>query len=407
MGCIMDDGTVWITGLGAVTPVGCDFETIAARLLAGQSAAEFFTDQTGGAEFRAPSCRSVAWEKPAGWSPSDFAVLPRIDQAVLCACSSALDDSAVVNGAARPRIGLVLGLGAEWLRQWETGAREGKTNLYEGGEADSLVQRTREWLAITGPAVTISAACASANYAMALARQWLRLGLVDACLAGGAETLTAIGRSAFHNLRALSRRSDDATQASRPFDRDRDGFVMGEGCVMLLLESANHARNRSAQVYAEVAGYGATSDSYHMIIPSSDSNSVTAAIQQALADAHVERHEVDYVNAHATGTPVGDVAEARALHRVFGPHVMSTPVSSTKSVTGHMLSAAAAMEAVAGIVAIQRQAIPPTINLDNPDPECDLCHVRHEAIETRVNVVVSNSLGFGGNNSSLVLRKVV
>jgi 3-oxoacyl-[acyl-carrier-protein] synthase II len=337
---------------------------------------------------------------------SEFERLPRVEQATLVASSDALDDSGWGEKTAGLRVGLILGAGAEWLRQWELCVQSSKSLLLNGGEPDCLVQRTQERLGITGPAITISAACASANYAIALARLWIRQGLVDICLAGGVETLTGIGRAAFSNLRALSRRTDDPRAASRPFDRDRDGFVMGEGAVMMLLESSETARRRNAHVYGEVAGFGAASDAFHMIIPSSDSTSVATAIQSALADARVERQQVDYVNAHATGTPVGDVAEARALQRVFGSEVRTTPVSSTKSITGHLLSAAAAIEALAGLAAIQQQAIPPTINLDNPDPECDLCHVPHQEVAARVNVVVSNSFGFGGNNSSLVLRKV-
>jgi 3-oxoacyl-[acyl-carrier-protein] synthase II len=402
----MDQQAVWITGLGATTPLGFDFATIGRRLLAGESAARMVVDQNAGHEFSAPSCVIDQISTPRGWLESDFLRLPRVDQATLWASSAALDDSGWTGATDGLRVGLVLGAGAEWLRQWELCAQTGETNLFEGGETDSLVQRTQERLGIAGPAVTISAACASANYAIAMARQWIRQGLVDVCLAGGVETLTGIGRAAFSNLRALSRRTDNPVSASRPFDRDRDGFVMAEGAVMMLLESADRAHRRNAQAYGEVAGFGAASDAFHMIIPSNDSTSVAAAIQKALADARVEPEQVDYVNAHATGTPVGDVAETRALQRVFGSHVPTTPVSSTKSITGHLLSAAAGMEALAGLAAIQHQAIPPTINLDNPDPECDLCHVPHQAIAAQVNVVVSNSFGFGGNNSSLVLRKV-
>src|SRR5439155_10657475 len=211
--------------------------------------------------------------------------------------------------------------------------------------------------------------------------------------------------SAFNSLRALSKRAEDAPRASRPFDVDRDGFVMGEGAAVMVLESAERARRRGARIYAEVAGFGASSDAFHMIIPSSDPAPAAAAIRAALADAAMEPHRIDYLNAHATSTPVGDKAEARALTDVFGAHTATIPISSTKSMTGHLLSAAAAVEAVACLVAIDRQMIPPTINLDTPDPDCNLCHVPHKAIAHTVNVALSNSFGFGGSNTSLILRK--
>jgi 3-oxoacyl-[acyl-carrier-protein] synthase II len=229
---------------------------------------------------------------------------------------------------------------------------------------------------------------------------------VDVCLAGSAEIACPITRANFHNLRALSRKIDDPQRASRPFDLDRDGFVMGEGAAVLLLESASSARRRGARVYAEVAGFGASSDASHMIIPSDDPKPAAASMQMALADAGLTPEQIDYVNAHATSTTVGDRAEARALRLVFGSHTLTTPVSSTKSMTGHLVSAAAAVEAVACIAAIDRQAIPPTINLDQPDPDCDLCHVPNQALAGRVQTTLSNSFGFGGSNTTLVLRKV-
>jgi 3-oxoacyl-[acyl-carrier-protein] synthase II len=240
---------------------------------------------------------------------------------------------------------------------------------------------------------------------VAQARRLLELALLDVCLAGGVETITPICRSAFNNLRALSRRIDEPTKASRPFDTDRDGFVMGEGAAILVLESAEHAHRRGARVYAEVAGFGASSDAFHMIIPSSDPAPAAAAMQAALDDAGIEPAEVDYINAHATSTPVGDRGETRALQAVFGEHAARVPVSSTKSMTGHLLSAAAAVEALACLAAIDRQMIPPTINLDTPDPDCNLCHVSNQAMARPVRIALSNSFGFGGSNTTLVLRR--
>jgi len=251
----------------------------------------------------------------------------------------------------------------------------------------------------------MSAACASGNYAIALARRWLQLDWVDVCLAGACDmAITPMTLAGFGNLRALSRRNDDPQAASRPFDRDRDGFVMGEGGAMFVLERADRARRRGARVYAEVAGCGASSDAYHMVIPSPHPEPAIAAMRQAIADARLDPSEIDYVNAHATSTPVGDQAEAKVLETVFGSHTATMPVSATKSMSGHLLTAAAAIEALACIIALDRQAIPPTINLHHPDPECRLRHVPNQAQEHRVRVTASNSFGFGGSNTCLILR---
>ena len=252
--------------------------------------------------------------------------------------------------------------------------------------------------------MAIAAACASSGFALSLGRQWVRSGLVDLCLAGGCDLITPMAYAGFYNLRALSRRDGDPEKASRPFDRDRDGFVMGEGGAVFVLEPASRARRRGARAYAELAGCGATSDAAHMVIPSSDPQPASRAIQLALADAGVNPDEVDYVNAHAAGTPVGDRAESHALQLALGEAVASVPVSSTKSMTGHLLSAAAAVETLACIAALDQQAVPPTINLDNPDAECCLRHVPHQAQSRPVRIVASNSFGFGGSNVCLLLR---
>jgi 3-oxoacyl-[acyl-carrier-protein] synthase II len=268
-----------------------------------------------------------------------------------------------------------------------------------------MVDRTRRHLGLSGPAVSVSAACASGNYALAQARRWLELGWVDVCLAGACDkAVTPMSLAGFGNLRALSRRNDDPSGASRPFDRERDGFVMGEGGAMFVLEPEATARKRSARVYAAVAGCGSSSDAHHMVIPSPDPVPATAAMRQALADARLDPSAVDYINAHATSTTVGDIAEARVLEAVFGTSLPRVPVSSTKSMTGHLLTAAAAVEALACLVAMERRALPPTINLNEPDPECELCHVPNEARDHAVRVAVSNSFGFGGSNTCLVLK---
>ncbi len=297
---------------------------------------------------------------------------------------------------------------AEWLLLWEsTLAGCGRDCDRPEGDVDSLLERARLTLGLSGPIACVSAACASGNYAIGQARSWLELGWADLCLAGGCDTaVSPMSLAGFGNLRALSRRNDEPRLASRPFDRDRDGFVMGEGGAVFVLEPAPLARQRSARVYAEVAGCGYSSDAYHMVIPNPNPLPAVAAMQRALRDAQVNNDQVDYINAHATSTPVGDVCEAKVLQEVLGPSLLQTPISSTKSMTGHLLTAAAAVEALACVAAMERGALPPTINLDNPDPECRLCHVANHARPHRVQVAVSNSFGFGGSNTCLVLRAV-
>jgi 3-oxoacyl-[acyl-carrier-protein] synthase II len=395
-----------ITGLGLATPLGSDFATFAANLLAGKSAAREVIDVQAGVEVRLPICTSDDPPVPADWSAAEFQALPRSERFVLWCASSALRDAGYGDGQQGLGIGLILGSGGELLRRWEGNWAAGGREVYEGRtDSPTLAENAMRQLQLNGPGATIAAACASANYAIALARRWIELGLADVCLAGAVETVTPICRSAFNNLRALSRRADEPTKASRPFDVNRDGFVMGEGAAMMVLESAERAQRRSAKIYAEVLGFGASSDAFHMIIPSSDPVPAAAAMQAALQDARLQPREIDYVNAHATSTPVGDKGEARALKAVFGGHAARIPVSSTKSMTGHLLSAAAAVEALACLAAIEHQRIPPTINLDTPDPDCDLCHVPHHSIAAPVKIAMSNSFGFGGSNTTLVLRR--
>jgi len=345
---------------------------------------------------------------PSGIKPQDFAECLPLDQCAIWCCRQALDDADLWNQRHDLRVGVVLGLGAEWTLTWDHDFRRGGERIFNAEhERESLTARLLDRFGLTGPRMTLAAACASANHALAHARDWLRLGIVDGCLAGGLEMgVTPYSLASFGNLRALSRRNDEPEKALRPFDRQRDGMVLGEGGAVFVLERAPDARRRKANAYAEVAGFGATSDAYHMVIPCPEPAQGIAAMQQALADAGSNPEDVDYINAHATGTPVGDVVETRILQGVFGERVRSVPVSSTKSMTGHMLSAAAAVEALACVTAIHYGVIPPTVNLDEIDPQCDLCHVPNQAREQKVRSAISNSFGFGGNNTSLLLRAV-
>jgi 3-oxoacyl-[acyl-carrier-protein] synthase II len=399
---------VWITGVGAATPLGNRYADFASNLLAGRSGVRAVTCFDASQHPSQIAGQVEAIPCPPAVPPEEFAQLHRIEQLVLWCCAAALHDAGWWDKRSSMRIGVVLGMGAEWLALWEADSMAGGRRIYEPGrETASLLERSRKRLGLTGPVACMSAACASGNYALAQARRWLQMGWVDVCLAGACDmVMTPMSLAGFGNLRALSRRNSDPPGASRPFDRGRDGFVMGEGGSMFVLEPAASARKRSARVYAEVAGCGASSDAYHMVIPSPDPEPAINAMRQALADAGIEPDQVDYVNAHATSTPVGDAAEARVLEAVLGDAVRTVPVSSTKSMTGHLLTAAASVEALACLVAMDRCAVPPTINLDDPDPECDLCHVPNQARSQEVRVAVSNSFGFGGSNTCLVLKKV-
>jgi 3-oxoacyl-[acyl-carrier-protein] synthase II len=399
---------VWITGVGAATPLGHTFDAVADAFLAGRSGVRAVTAFDVSQHPSQIAGLIDAIPCPPCLSPEEFAGLPRLEQLVTWCAASALRDAGWWDRRGDARIGMVLGMGAEWAVQWEAEGLKGGRRVSEPErDATCLLERTRCRLGTNGPIACVSAACASGNHALAQARRWLQLGWVDACLAGACEmVVTPMALAGFGNLRALSRRNAEPHAASRPFDRGRDGFVMSEGGAVFLLEPAATARKRSARVYGEVAGCGASSDAHHMVIPSPDPEPAINAMRQALADAQVEPDEVDYVNAHATSTPVGDAAEARVLEAVLGEAVRTVPVSSTKSMTGHLLTAAAAVEALACLVAMERRAVPPTINLDDPDPECDLCHVPNQARPHRVRVAVSNSFGFGGSNTCLVLKAV-
>jgi 3-oxoacyl-[acyl-carrier-protein] synthase II len=397
---------VWITGVGAATPLGATFEAIADNLLSGRSGVRSVTDFDVSQHPSQIAAQVPEIPCPPSWEETEFRQLLRLEQMVLSCCATALANGGWWHNRQAARVGLVLGLGAEWLSIWDGDAARGGRRLHgiEQGR-DPLVRWVAKELGLTGPAISVSAACASGNYALAQAKRWLELGWVDVCLAGACDAgVNPLGLAGFGNLRALSRRNADPPHASRPFDRGRDGFVLGEGGAVFVLEPAAAARKRSAPVYAEVSGCGAGSDAYNMVIPSPDAEPATAAMRRALEDAGIDPAQIDYINAHATSTPVGDVAETHVLKALLGPAVTSVPVSSTKSMTGHCLTAAAAVEALACLIAIERGALPPTINLEDPDPECDLCHVPNQARSQKVRVAVSNSFGFGGSNTCLVLR---
>jgi 3-oxoacyl-[acyl-carrier-protein] synthase II len=401
-----DREPVVITGRAAVSPLGTDVPAILDRLFAGESGVRKIPiDERARAAAEQFAAPVEDLPPPAGLEPEAFAGLDRLEQMCLVPLAGALADSGLDRSPGGPRIGLVLGLGAEQLKTWELDYLAGGSLVFQPRRDPTLVHRLAGRLGLTGPAVTAAAACGSSGYALALARSWIDAGWVDACLAGGCDILSPTSIAAFYNLRALSRRTDDPARASRPFDRARDGFVMGEGGGFFVLERRQEAVARGGTLHGELAGVGMSSDGVHMVTPSTDPTQAARAITAALADADVTAAEIDYFNAHAAGTPVGDVAEAGAIRLACGAATDVIPVSSTKSMTGHLVSGAAAFEALACLGAIERQAVPPTVNLDDPDPDCPLLHVPQVSRPHRVAVTASNSFGFGGSNLCLVLRR--
>jgi 3-oxoacyl-[acyl-carrier-protein] synthase II len=400
--------SVSITGVGLTSSLGHSYEEFASNLLSGVSGIERVsafevTDH--------PSQIASLIERipcPEGFDEAEFKSRLRIEQCGIWCAESAMRDAGWKNRPEGLRIGLVLGLGAEWMQSWEMDYRRGGRRAFDPIEEPAgLTTKVHRLMGLRGPQLTISAACASGNWALSQGRRWLELGWVDICLAGACDIgVTPLSLAGFGNLRALSRKNQTPHQALRPFDRERDGMVLGEGGAVFVLERTSAAIQRGARRYAEVAGFGATSDAHHMVIPCPEPKQGIAAMRQALADAEVAPGDIDYINAHATATPVGDVCESKILQAVLGDSVSSVPISSTKSLTGHLLSAAAALEAVACLVALERQVAPPTVNLEDPDPECAMLnHVTGEPRPVTINITVSNSFGFGGNNTCLVLKK--
>jgi 3-oxoacyl-[acyl-carrier-protein] synthase II len=258
---------------------------------------------------------------------------------------------------------------------------------------------------MTGPNLSLVTACTTATHSIGMAGRCIQYGDADVMVAGGAEMATTVlALGGFCSARALSSRNDEPERASRPWDRDRDGFVLGDGAGCVVLEEYEHARRRGAVIYGELIGFGMSADAHHITAPPEDGDGARRCMLNALQDAGVNADEVDYINAHGTSTPLGDKAETTAIKRAFGEHARRLAVSSTKSMTGHLLGAAGGVEAVFSLLALRDGVLPPTINLDTPDPDCDLDYVPHTAREARLRIALSNSFGFGGTNGSLLFR---
>src|SRR5712692_2468408 len=406
---------VAVTGLGFVTPIGNDLETVWSNLVEGVSGVgpiTYFDTATY-------SCKIAAQVK--GFDPELYMDrktarhIGRYCQFALAASRQALDQAGLDPAQLDPDdVGVIVSSGIGGMEEIE----KSHTALMQRGVrrispftvpmmiADMGAGIVAMHTKAGGPNFAIASACASSGHALGEAAEIIKRGDARAMLAGGAEaTITPLTMGAFCQIKAVSERNDEPEKACRPFDVDRDGFVMGEGSVMFVLEDLEFARRRGARVLAELAGYGASADMHHFTAPHPEGAGAIRAMRKALTRAGVQPEEVGYINAHGTSTKLGDVAETKAIKEVFGEHAHQLAVSSTKSVHAHLLGAAGAMEAAACVLAIQRGMLPPTINLDRQDPDCDLDYVPNHARPAEVGVAISNSFGFGGHNATVVIRK--
>jgi len=408
---------VVITGLGAVTPIGNDVETAWKNLLAGQcgigpitlfDASAYDTRIAGEVKEFDPS--------PAFPSPKDARRSDRFSQFGVSAARQALLDSGLdLEKTDRDQVGVFIGSGIGGLKTTE----DQHSILLEKGPGrlspfmiPMLILNMASGFfsmfhKLRGPNVATCSACATSTHAIGEAWRTIKMGDANVMFAGGAEaTIVPIGIGGFCAMKALSTRNAEPKRASRPFDAERDGFVMGEGAGVVVLEELEHARARGARIYAELVGYGNTADANHMTAPAPFGEGAARCMRMALRHARLAPTDIQYINAHGTSTPQGDIAETQAIKTVFGGHARKLAVSSTKGATGHMLGAAGATELVFCVKAIQTSVAPPTINLDKPDPECDLDYVPNTAREMRVDAIVNNSFGFGGHNATVIARKL-
>ena len=406
---------VVVTGLGMLSPLGNTVESSWQAALAGKSG-------IGPIEHMDVS----AFSTRIGGSVRDFEVelymaakearkLDLFIQYGLAACIQAIKDSGLeISDQNRDRIGVAMGSGIGGLTNIEKNHEQllssGPRRISPFFVPGSIINMVAGYLSIQyglqGPNYALTTACTTGTHSIGMAARNIAYGEADMMVAGGSEmATTGLGLGGFSAARAMSTRNDDPQGASRPWDRDRDGFVLSDGAGAMLLEEYEHAKARGATIYAELVGFGMSGDAYHMTAPPEDGRGGAKCMDNALKDAGLNPDEVDYINAHGTSTPAGDVAETRAVKSVFGAHASELAISSTKSMTGHLLGAAGAVEAVFSVLALRDQVAPPTINLDNPDEDCDLNYVPHQAQQRELNVVLSNSFGFGGTNGSLVFRR--
>ena len=412
----MSKRRVVITGMGIVSPVGNDLATAWDNISHGRSGIGPITSFDPGA-YATRIAGEVRDFDPAAYIPAKEAkrMDPFIHYGVAAGLMALKDSGLEISEANAERMGTIIGSGIGGI----LGIEDTTARLLEGGPRkvspfyvpSTIINMVSGHLSILtgikGPNFSAVSACATANHSVGMAMRLIQYGDADVMVAGGAERGSSpTSVAGFCSMKAMSTRNDDPTRASRPWDKDRDGFVMGDGAGVLVLEEYEHAKARGARIYCELAGFGASSDAYHMTAPAEDGEGAARCMMAALRDAGLNADQVGYLNAHGTSTPLGDLAETLAMKRAFGDHAYRTLVSSTKSMTGHLLGAAGGVEAIFSILALYHGLVPPTINLDEPGEGCDLDYVPNVAREAKIEVAMSNGFGFGGTNGTLVFRRV-
>lgn len=410
----MSKKRVVVTGLGTVNPLALNVNDTWQALCAGQSGVAKIDDYDA-SEFSCQIAATVKHFDITGLMNAKEA--RRIDlfiQYALAASEQALQDAKLPDNLNKDRVGVAIGAGIggigtiedAYQQMLDKGPKRISPFLVPGSVINMAAGNVAIRYGFRGPNFAMATACTSGTHNIGYAARTIAYGDADVMLAGGSEkSSTPLAMAGFSAARAMSTRNDDPTKASRPWDKDRDGFVLGDGAAVLVLESLEHAQARGAQIYAELCGLGLSDDAFHITSPPETGEGAQLAMSNALADAKLKPTDIDYINAHGTSTPVGDLAETQAIKALFGEHAYRLLVSSTKSMTGHLLGAAGALEALITVLSIKCGMVPPTINLDQPSEGCDLDYVAHHARAKKVRAAISNSFGFGGTNGSLVFRQ--
>lgn len=407
---------VVITGMGMITPVGLNVEETWQNILAGASGVVLAD------EFDANEYSTRIWAKVKNFNIENYVPLKdarKMDvftqYGIAAADEAMLDSGLKIDANLANRIGVAVGAGIGGIQTITNnqdklmagGPRKVSPFFIPAGIINMVAGQISIRHQLKGPNISVVTACTTGTHNIGLAGRMIAYGDADVMVCGGAEmTLTPLCLAGFSAVRSLSKRNDEPEKASRPFDKDRDGFVMGEGAGILILEEYEHAKARGAKIYAELVGFGMSGDAFHITAPDDDADGAARAMEAAIHDAGIDPEQVDYINAHGTSTYLNDLNETKAIKRVFKQHAYDLAVSSTKSMTGHLLGAAGAVEAIFSILALRDQIAPPTINLDNPDEGCDLNYVPYTPQKRAINFVLSNSLGFGGTNGSLLFKRV-
>lgn len=412
----MNSRRVVITGMGMLTPVGLNVQETWRSILAGVSGVGLVED------FDTTEYPTKIWAKVKNFNVEnhmpikDARKMDVFTQYGMAAADEAMLDSGLkIDEILSRRIGVAVGAGIGGIQTITNnqdklvagGPRKVSPFFIPAGIINMVAGQISIKHNLKGPNISVVTACTTGTHNIGLAGRIIAYGDADVMICGGAEmTTTPLCLAGFSAVRSLSKRNDEPEKASRPWDKDRDGFVMGEGAGILVLEEYEHAKARGAKIYAELVGFGMSGDAYHITAPDEDADGASRAMEAAIQDAGIDPRQVDYINAHGTSTYLNDLNETKAIKRVFQNHAYDLAVSSTKSMTGHLLGAAGAVEAIISILAIRDQVAPPTINLDNPDEGCDLNYVAHVPQSRTINYVLSNSLGFGGTNGSLLFKRI-